>query len=91
MALLISHRGNTNGINREKENSIEYIQEALNKEFFVMVDVFLIGDKHLALGCDSPQYPTTIDFLKNTSAFDVFDFRNVIHYPFRHCKIHYYI
>ena len=34
MALLISHRGNTNGINREKENSIEYIQEALNKEFF---------------------------------------------------------
>lgn len=87
MALLISHRGNTNGINREKENSLEYIQEALNKEFFVMVDVFLIGDKHLALGCDSPQYPTTIDFLKNNNiickakSIECFDFllTNQIH------------
>ena len=29
--ILISHRGNTNGRNPEKENTIEYIEQALKK------------------------------------------------------------
>ena len=65
MALLISHRGNINGIDQEKENSPDYIEKALEKGFHVLVDVFLIGQKLIALGCDGPRYATTIDFLKN--------------------------
>jgi len=65
MALLISNRGNINGIIPEKENSPDYIQSALDNGFHVVVDVFLIGQQHVALGCESPQYPTSIDFLKN--------------------------
>ena len=65
MALLISHRGNINGIVPEKENTVEHIEEALEKGFHVVVDVFLIGEKHLALGSETPQYPITIDFLTN--------------------------
>lgn len=67
MALLISHRGNTNGINTSRENSPEYIKEALEKDYFVVVDVFLIGEKHFALGSNAPQYATTLDFLKNNN------------------------
>ena len=67
MSLLISHRGNTNGINSSKENSIEYIKETLKKGYFVLVDVFLVGEKHFALGCDAPQYPVSVDFLKNNN------------------------
>ena len=67
MALLISHRGNTNGINTEQENSPEYIESALKRGYFVMADVFLIGDKHIAFGCDAPQYATSVDFLKTNN------------------------
>ena len=38
--ILISHRGNTNGVNHEKENSISYIEDALNLGFDVEVDVW---------------------------------------------------
>jgi hypothetical protein len=67
MALLISHRGNTNGINIEKENSPDYIESALKKGYFVMADVFLIGDKHISFGCEAPQYATSVDFLKTNN------------------------
>ena len=64
MSLLISHKGNTNGMNPARENSPEYIKEALEKGFYVLADVWLIGTQHLALGTNHPQYPTTIEFLK---------------------------
>lgn len=65
MALLISHRGNTTGIDPMKENSPEYIQSALDKGFHVVVDVWLVGRVHLALGTEQPRFPTTIEFLKD--------------------------
>jgi hypothetical protein len=65
MAFLISHRGNTIGINTKKENSIPYIQETIEKGFHVVVDTWIIGNEHLALGSDRPQYTTNLDFLKN--------------------------
>ena len=52
---LISHRGNLTGPNLEKENSIPYIQEALNKGFDVEIDVWVIDNK-IYLGHDKPQY-----------------------------------
>jgi hypothetical protein len=52
---LISHRGNLTGPNPEKENSIPYIQEALNKGFDVEIDIWVIDDK-IYLGHDKPQY-----------------------------------
>ena len=35
MTLLISHRGNTNGIDLIRENSPEYFQEALEKDIML--------------------------------------------------------
>jgi hypothetical protein len=63
MSLLISHRGNTTGMNPVKENSPEYVQSALNKGFHVVVDVWLVGRAHLSLGAEQPRFPTTIEFL----------------------------
>lgn len=53
--ILISHRGNLTGSNPERENSISYIQEALNKGFEVEIDVWVTSDK-IYLGHDEPQY-----------------------------------
>ena len=64
MALLISHRGNLNGINNDLENTKQYINNTLNKGYYVLVDVFLLGSKHLALGIDNPVEPVELEFLK---------------------------
>jgi hypothetical protein len=64
--ILISHRGNIEGPNPERENSPEYIQEALDAGFDVEID-FWITDTGLWLGHDKPQYETSWTELK---AFD---------------------
>ncbi len=61
--ILISHRGNLNGKNPEKENSIKYINEAIKKGFEVEVDVWLINHSFF-LGHDKADYPVGKDFLK---------------------------
>ena len=53
--ILISHRGNLTGPNPERENSQLYIQEALDKEFDVEIDVWVIDDI-IYMGHDKPQY-----------------------------------
>ena len=65
MALLISHRGNINGINNALENTPDYINKALEEGFHVLVDVMLVGTNHLALGIDVPKFPLRLEFLKN--------------------------
>ena len=65
MAFLISHRGNIEGINLEREDSPEYVQEALKKGYHCMVDVWLVGGQHVALGTEAAYFPTTIEFLKD--------------------------
>ena len=62
--ILISHRGNITGPNPERENSIEYITEALDKGYSVEIDIWLV-DGNIYLGHDEPEYETTLDFLKN--------------------------
>ena len=53
--LKISHRGNVNGPDLEKENSIEQIFIAIGKGFDVEVDVWVI-DGLIFFGHDYPKY-----------------------------------
>ena len=57
--ILISHRGNINGPNKDKENSLSYIQEAINLGYDVEIDVWY-KDNMLWLGHDKPDY--VVDF-----------------------------
>ena len=58
----ISHRGNLDGLNPERENSPEYIDEALSKGYDVEIDVWFVDGK-FSLGHDFPQYATSRDWL----------------------------
>jgi len=62
--LLISHRGNLNGIQKKRENSPTYINEALSKGYDVEVDVRFTDDKFF-LGHDTNQYKVNKEFLEN--------------------------
>ena len=62
--ILISHRGNINGINKSRENSIEYIYEALNEGYDVEIDVWYKGGEWF-LGHDGPENYVVLGFLKN--------------------------
>lgn len=62
--ILISHRGNISGRIIEKENSIEYIESALEKNYDVEIDVWKIKNK-LYLGHDQPENKVSKKFLEN--------------------------
>lgn len=75
---LIAHRGNFEGIKKDRENSPQYIQEAVDNGFDVEIDVRLIENRWF-LGHDQPQYEIKIeDYLatkfwlhcKNSKAFE---------------------
>jgi hypothetical protein len=57
--ILISHRGNIDGKQPNRENHPDYIEEALNLKFDVEVDVWYV-DGELFLGHDEPEYK--VDF-----------------------------
>ena len=61
--IFIAHRGNLNGPNKEMENKPEYILKALNKDFYVEIDVWYINNSFF-LGHDNPDYKIDIEFLK---------------------------
>ena len=62
--IFISHRGNINSKIEERENSPQYIQEALGLGLDVEVDVWCVGDE-LYLGHDEPKYKVDVEFLQN--------------------------
>ena len=62
--IFISHRGNLNSRNEERENSPYYILEALGRGFDVEIDVWF-EDEKFYLGHDKPQYEVNVDFLIN--------------------------
>jgi hypothetical protein len=66
--ILIAHRGNTNGPISDKENSPQYLIEALSKGYYVEVDVWKI-DEQVFLGHDKPEYLIDISFLKSDVKF----------------------
>jgi hypothetical protein len=53
--ILISHRGNIDGKNTEKENHPDYINKAISLGYDVEVDLWFI-DGRTYLGHDKPQY-----------------------------------
>jgi hypothetical protein len=62
--IYIAHRGNTNGINPDKENHPDYLMSAIQKGYDVELDIWLIGNKYI-LGHDAPQYEIESYFLEN--------------------------
>lgn len=62
--MFIAHRGNINGPNSDMENKPEYIKIALDKGYYVEVDVWMIN-KILYLGHDKPQYKCPSSLLEN--------------------------
>lgn len=62
--LLISHRGNLEGPNPEKENSPEYIFEAIKEGYLVEVDVWHVNNKWY-FGHDNPQYEVKYKFISD--------------------------
>ena len=61
---LIAHRGNLYGPNPTKENSIEYINQALEKGFDVEIDLWYINNLWY-LGHDEPQYLVQFSYIHN--------------------------
>ena len=61
--ILISHRGNIDSINPEKENTHFYIDDAILKGYDVEIDIWKIENK-LFLGHDIPEHETSISWLK---------------------------
>jgi glycerophosphoryl diester phosphodiesterase len=54
MTILIAHRGNTYGPNEDKENSPEYIDDALKAGFDVEIDLRVVnGDCWLGYEYDN--------------------------------------
>ncbi len=58
----IAHRGNTIGPNCLLENSLDYIDLALDQGYDVEVDIWKIGSKFF-LGHDMPEYPVDINWI----------------------------
>ena len=61
MIIFISHRGNINGKNPTIENSVSYVDLAIQKGFDVEIDIWVIDDK-IYLGHDYPKYEITEQF-----------------------------
>lgn len=61
--ILISHRGNIDLVKPERENSPEYIQEAIDAGYDVEIDVRCMSDGSLYLGHDEPDYEVTEQWL----------------------------
>ena len=60
--IFISHRGNIEGAYPFRENSPDYIDEAIKAGYEVEVDI-RYKEGSLFLGHDSPQYPTSLRWL----------------------------
>ncbi|KAI8586030.1 hypothetical protein BDZ88DRAFT_430477 [Geranomyces variabilis] len=54
LPVIIAHRGNLNGPDKSRENTLDFIDEAIAAGFEVEVDVWLVGDR-LHLGHDGPE------------------------------------
>ena len=59
---IISHRGNLSGSNPIRENSVDYIEEAIDQGFDVEIDLW-VEDDEFYLGHDDPQYFVTPGWL----------------------------
>jgi glycerophosphoryl diester phosphodiesterase len=60
--ILIAHRGNTNGPKHDKENTPDYIDNAILQGYDVEIDIWLIDNK-IFLGHDNADTLIDLDFL----------------------------
>ena len=65
MKILISHRGNLNGKQPNKENTVAYIEDALKKGYHCEIDVCKYDGEKFYLGHDEPQEAVTIKWLRD--------------------------
>lgn len=65
---LIAHRGNLTGPNPIRENSIDYIEEAISEGFDVEIDL-RVKDNQYYLGHDNPQYFVTLEWLEKNKKY----------------------
>jgi glycerophosphoryl diester phosphodiesterase len=65
---LIAHRGNRNGPCKERENTPEYLQEAIDAGYYIEVDVRLI-DGVLWAGHDEAQYRISLELLNHPRVY----------------------
>ena len=61
--LIISHRGNINGVDKSLENNPAHINHLLKTNIQVEIDVWF-KDNNILLGHDEPQYVVDFEFLK---------------------------
>ena len=66
--IVIAHRGNTNGTNPDKENTLLYLEEAYNKGFDVEVDLIGINGI-LYFGHDEPQEVACTNFIQRNGVW----------------------
>lgn len=62
---LIAHRGNTRGPNPEKENTIQYIEEARGLGLDVEIDVWCFGTDWF-IGHDAPDIKSSYGYMAET-------------------------
>jgi hypothetical protein len=90
--ILISHRGNITGPNKEMENKPEYIEKTLKMGYDVEVDVWCFGDGGYWLGHDKPQYYVDESFIHNKKlwchAKNIDALNQMIDTKFIHCFWH---
>jgi glycerophosphoryl diester phosphodiesterase len=88
---IISHRGNINGPEPEKENSLKQISNALDIGFDVEIDAWVKDDEKIYLGHDEPSHPVDLKFIlkhneklwvhcKNIEAMSYFNDFNFINF-----------
>ncbi len=65
MKILIAHRGNTNGKQPERENTVAYIEEALAKGYHCEIDICKFDGEKFYLGHDEPQEAVSIKWLRD--------------------------
>ena len=66
--IFIAHRGNIGLANCRKENSPEYIDEAIKAGFDVEIDVWYVNTNKFFLGHDGPQYEVDKKFFEDRVA-----------------------
>lgn len=62
MEYLISHRGNLNGRSIKDENTVSYVQKAIDNGFDVEIDIWLTNS-NLHLGHDGPEQHIRLEWL----------------------------
>lgn len=85
--ILISHRGNVNGKQPDRENNPQYILEAISKGFDVEIDVWFIEGRFL-LGHDEPIYEIETSFLVNEKLWCHAKNLDALHEMLKHDNIH---